>query len=132
MIDIDASLRDARSLADAWTTGNALEVSSRLERIASAKLDWDTGAGENWIRVVRHDHVLALISTVLPLAFVEASLTPSKLQLEAMVVVEVPNMDSELLCATSETLQYAFGDSTRLDSISEDRFSVQDLWYATV
>ncbi|GIH05594.1 hypothetical protein Rhe02_36610 [Rhizocola hellebori] len=132
MIDANVALRVAQAHAKSWTVSAALEVSRDLKRSTAATLDFDSGAGETWIRIIDQGRVIALISTVIPVAFVETNFSNTDVRNEFATTIGVPDMDSPCLCACRETLSDAFGESSRLDSIDLNGFSAHDLWFATV
>lgn len=132
MIDIDDTLRRASVLAGNWSADAALEVAHGLGRSVAATIDWDNGAGETWIRLIKESQVVGLISTAFPIAFVVSEIGPEEAQHQGLLILALLAIDEPILRAEKGALSEAFGATARLDALNMDAFSAHDLWYATV
>ena len=93
MISIDESLRRAASAAAVWSPAAAREVAATLARSLGAKVDWDEGAGEEWLRVIDGPRFVALISVALPFVFVQRDGYGSEGSNGDLAVVAVDDFD---------------------------------------
>jgi hypothetical protein len=83
--------------------------------------------------VLLGERVVALISIHAPLLLILDDLPDDILLDQDVSVVHVPAMDAPALTSDTESLQLAFGNRV-LSSVAFDaeRFSAEDLWFATV
>ena len=132
MINLDESLQRAALGAATWSAGIAREVAANLARGPASEIDWDEGAGENWLRVIDGDQVVGLVSAVLPFSFVQRSEGSLGWCDKEVVVVVVDDFDDLQLSCSPSVLCGVFGSSERLKLLDLDGFSVSDLWYSTV
>jgi hypothetical protein len=132
MISIDESLRRAASAAATWSSAAAREVAATLARSPGAKVDWDEGAGEEWLRVFDGPSLVALISVALPFVFIQRDDNGSERLNGDLAVVAVDDFDEVQLSCSLEVLEGAFGASDRLGSLNPEGFSANDLWYSTI
>jgi hypothetical protein len=131
-MNIDKYLEDAVIAAANWTTGSALETANDLKPQPSSRVDWDEGAGESWARVIDKRRVVGMVSTKLPIVFIEKALDMRSIDVKSISVVQVCDMESIELSAQLSSLEQAFGESSRFHMLSSAGFSADDLWYATV
>ena len=132
MTNIDADVRRAASSAASWSGEAAHDVAATLARAHQAKIEWDEGAGERWLRVVDAGHVSALVSSVLPLALIERSLASTADPLQRVTKIFVADVDGAELSCSPDVLAEVFGSPDRFNVIDPTNFSANDLWYATV
>lgn len=132
MINIEATLLRAASSATAWTSDEALKVANNVNGGHSIIIDWDRDAGESWIRVIDFGHVIAYVSVEIPLAFIEQGRKVSEDLRPAVEVLVVDDFNSAELSCSLRVAGEVFSDTSRFEEIELDRFSVNDLWYATV
>lgn len=130
-MNLDDFLTVAQSNSDGWTASAALQAAKAMISSPVTVVDWDAGAGEEWIRLVSDDHVIALISVKLPIAIVERT-SNKPLSDTSITVVYVDSLDDENLTAHRPVLEAAFQETDRLDSLDLTGFSANDLWYSTV
>jgi len=125
-MNIDKHLLAASKVATSWSAALATEFARGLGVHSEPVIDWDDGAGESWVRLIVGNAVVAYVSTVFPVAIIERNSAPvnEKIMVEAMA--------SRELSSAKGALEAAFGDSPRLDALNTERFSADELWYATV
>ncbi|MFG2091911.1 MULTISPECIES: hypothetical protein [unclassified Spirillospora] len=126
---IEDALHRALLVAGTWSALTAQSMASDLARDMSAEVDWDENAGETWLRVIAGKQVVGLISTVLPFAFIQENTMAKE---EGMVIVTVDDFNYPQLSCSLSTLNNAFDVPERLQLLDLEKFSVNDLWYATV
>jgi hypothetical protein len=131
-MNIDSSLLVAHEAAARWTAAAATDVARDLGGRRDAVIDWDEGAGESWVRIVAGRTVVAYVSTVLPLAIIERDAMLDGEPDSRIQWIVVAAMANPELSSNRAALEAAFGDSSRLDTLNAERFSADDLWYATV
>lgn len=131
MINIDSDLAHATTVASDWSREAAHATASTLAISASARIDWDDGAGEQWLRILKAHRVIALVSVQVPLVIAEGPRRTADAP-ERVVVIHVSDFDEPEIAASKETLASAFGSSERFHILDTVGFSVNDLWYATV
>lgn len=132
MISIDDSLRRAASAASAWSPRIAREVANTIARGLTADVDWDEGAGEEWLRVMDGPRQLALVSIKVPFAFISTNAEGSKSSATEIVTIDIDDFDKVQLSCSPLILAEVFGSSDRLDALDSESFSANDLWYSTV
>lgn len=132
MISIDKDLEHAASGASDWSSDAARAAADSLARRRSAKVDWDDGAGEEWLRVVDDHHVAALVSARIPLAIIEVAGDTDAGMPPQVAAINVHDLDETELSASLEALAEAFGSPARFHALDLSGFSGNDLWYATV
>lgn len=132
MIDIDALLADAQAHRGEWNVATARDVAGALIHGQNAKIDWDEGAGETWLRIVVAGTVRAYVSTTIPLAMIQHDFIANGPPVERARVVAVDRLDSPELRCSDSVLEAVFGNPKRFDVLNTQEFSADDLWYATV
>jgi predicted nucleic acid-binding protein len=115
-----------------WSSEAARDTATTLAHSSGGEVDWDEGAGEEWLRIIDGTRLIALVSTVLPLIFALRNKSESEGFSEDVVVVPVDDFDAVQLSCSLAILSEAFGASERLRVLDPKRFSANDLWYATV
>lgn len=129
---IDESLRRAASSAAAWSSGAAREMALSFARSSGVEVDWDDGAGEEWLRVLDGSRVMALVSVKLPLAFIRGDASERIETFDDISLITVSDFDDPRLSCAPVILEEGFGATRRFESIDAGGFSANDLWYATV
>ena len=130
MIDIGESLASAAATGADWSATAALEKASYLKGGSMAVIDWDGGAGENWVRVIEQDQVVALVSAIIPVALARSDII-GKLGADIFAIVVDDFENAEMFCS-SAILEHVFG-LTRISAVLDpDRFSANELWFATI
>lgn len=132
MINIDADLARAWEAASDWSIEAARATADSLARSAFAKIDWDDGAGEQWLRVLDDHQVVALVSARLPLVIFEGPGTAVSGIPGKITVIHVGDLDGAEIAASEEMLTSVFGSADRFHVLDTEGFSANELWYATV
>jgi hypothetical protein len=130
-MNIEDCLVRAFRAADRWTVEAALHTAATIKGDRAATIDWDSGAGEEWISVDGAGF-FAFISPTFPLAMAErGSVDPTALQSEVVTIFADGFNVEELTCSLA-VLYEVFGDSADFSRMDPNSFSVHDLWYATI
>ena len=131
-MNIDKHLLAASKVATSWSAALATEFARGLGVHSEPVIDWDDGAGESWVRLIVGNAVVAYVSTVFPVAIIERNSAPVNEPDSKVQKIMVEAMASRELSSAKGALEAAFGDSPRLDALNTERFSADELWYATV
>jgi hypothetical protein len=132
MQDISSPLRRAAADARHWSDDDVrIALAAVVGGAPSRTVDWDTGAGEEWGRVLEQGEVVGLVSARLPLAITRSWRLPD------VEVIDVDDFEAAALCAEAGALSEAFPELAALlasDSSLLDlgAFSALDLWFLTV
>lgn len=134
MIDLTPVLERVDQRRDAWSVKDAALVAlAALARNRELHVDWDRGAGEQWIRLIAGSDVLVLVSTAGPIAFAVA---PAAIWLDEMAdrveIVTSVSLETVQYKCEGDSLERIFQGSTASLGFSRSSFSVLDLYYATV
>lgn len=130
--DLTAALKRALLARSAWSKDRAERLACTLgESIAGSWIDWDTAAGESWARIMVGDAIGALVSVDLPLVVVRRSLAQYVEADKDVEVVSVEDFDAKQYGIDDETVT-ALDLTVPRSQFDPRRFSVQDLWWATV
>lgn len=132
MMSIDESLQRAASTAATWSSTAAWQIASSLALSFETEVEWDEGAGEEWLRVLAGSRLVALVSIKLPFVFIKRSVNELTGSSQNVVFVAVADFDDVELSCSSAVLAEVFGGTKRLGVLDPDGFSANDLWYATV
>ena len=130
MIDLTGPLSTAEKARDLWSPEGALSTASRIAGHSGLVTDWDSGAGEEWITLLRDGTPCALVGVGLPLVFVldtEDAVWPSP-----VVVVEIPSMTRPMLHCRREILETVFGRQFSAMELYPAGFSALDLAMMTI
>lgn len=132
MISIDDSLQRAIDLRSSWSRDRAYDAASSLAGTLEGVIDWDEGAGEEWMRIITGNRLEVLISVKVPLAFVSLRASRQVSLEEELELVVVENFDEVQFSCSTEKLNEAFGWTRKMEVLNPASFSVNDIWYATV
>lgn len=135
MIDITNQLTDAYAQAGDWSVERGLAALERVSEHRPGKVDWDSGAGEDWAAFLVDDRLVTIAHLSVPIA-----VTSDPGQVEVLrnagvrEVVVVPDFaDAALRCEVAVLDQTLFAGSGGVDdSLDPEAFSARDLWAATV
>ena len=101
-------------------------------------LDWDKGAGEDWIRFYRQQSgVICMLHKRIGIAFVRTKELNEKIQdeLSKLYLVNVDSYNLEEWCIDTELLENATPEVTwhaSPNAVDVENISLNDLYYATV
>jgi len=133
MICLDDAIREAWKRRDQWSEvllRGALQCI--CGHIPGAIVQWDVEAGEDWARILSNGRVLALLRVDCPLALVgkrDDDLTSNCLS--DVVVLSVESMQEPIFSGDRDVIQLlCSGPLTK--EFDEKRFSIDELWWATV
>lgn len=122
-------------VARSWDEGDAKALASRLcLAFPGALISWDEG-DEDWIQIYRNE-VICYIHTRRPLLMVSVGALDAiqKLLRGEVTVLDVESWDVSSLSASLELLRKVFPDQVLPDAFpgrSADKFSAEELWFAT-
>ena len=105
------------------------ELAKSLAPEEGVTLDWDEGAGEDWISVVNPSERIAIVSVSLPLALSLRDITPKESTATAAFIA-VPSFTEEYLSCTLDSYERAFRYAGH--ELVVEKFSAWDLWYDTL
>lgn len=131
-LDIGTSLDLAMTVP--WNLERARRVLQRLAvQTEGATVDWDEGAGENWARVLVGTRVRAFVwmKGRLVIAAAVPEDVVAELHRERIVVLQVPDMDSECFCADRSAIT-GFAGRPISEALNEAQFSAEELVWATL
>ncbi len=133
MSDLTEHLASFAAERRVWQQQRSLQAGQQISAWLEADLDWDEGAGEQWIRVREGERVVALIALTGPLIFIRKELIDSIEVDDAFDLIPVPEMDAHVFDADPATLRLAFGDRAFSSPALDPRsFSAEELWFASV
>ncbi|MCR5836092.1 MAG: hypothetical protein K6G88_06285 [Lachnospiraceae bacterium] len=112
--------------------GGVLQIDQEL------KLDWDTGAGEEWARIINKNvGIICMLNTKIGIAFVRKKDCNNEVLkiISDLLLIDVKdysteewNIDLDLLkCQTPE-----ISWNVSLNAVDTEKLSLNDLYYATV
>jgi hypothetical protein len=132
-IDITTQLVEAGRLRSDWAPRRSQSLARALtQAIPDARLDWDEDAGEEWVRVLVDQFVVALVRASTPLVIaVRGELSHLQDIDSGPVVVIVDDLETPWLTATEESLRLAFPEREVSPTLDPAAFSGMDLWFAT-
>lgn len=136
MKDLTEALKRALELRGDWSEGHIFSILECIARQdASFVTDWDVGAGEDWARVLHNDKMVAIVCAASPLVVINKEakcILNACLSMCSVVVEEVESMDKRQYCADLEVLEEALCAHSLSELLCINRFSISDLWWATV
>lgn len=134
-IDLTATLDAARARV-AWSRARAQQLLADLaEALPRSRVDWDCQAGEDWGRIVLDREVAALVWFRVAFAFVDRkhAAALSEAIADAVIHVEVvEDWKEPKYSVDEEKLLQLSGRDRMPESFRADRFSANELWWATV
>lgn len=136
--DISTSVMQALQDRQHWGASRAHAVAKRLRHaVPRGSIDWDQGAGENWIRVLTaSSNPAGIVAVPLPIAIVERQWSDQCGPLPEVALVAVTQFDAATLCMDIDVLQellLAFHEPpAAARGFDVAGFSAQQLWYVTV
>jgi hypothetical protein len=133
MQDVTDRFLAARSQG-AWPVQSLVDAHAAGAAFAGLRLEWDSDADEDWMRVLKTAMVLGLVWVRGPLV-IETTGHPEVAQEVARVagvvpqVIDVPHLDSPVLCVRPDAVWPDRDWPT--GAIDPGAMSAHDLWYAT-
>ena len=135
---IDVTDVFARAIMDrkAWTVDRVARIlDALLLAVPDAEVDWDRGAGEDWARVLRDGAVVALVHAHRPLAVVAAEHAEAAapwLAPEDATLLVASDLDERVYRIDEAMLTRFVSGQVVPRSFDSSRFSINELWWATV
>lgn len=135
-ISLTEKITIAIAKAENWSKGNFLKVSSEMTIVLSGScFDWDADAGEEWGRLLFDDIVVAILRVNFPFCVVseswEVTLAPI-LEKSDIVILSVQDFEAEVFCIDPSMIKNFFGRDSLPNSIDLEKFSINELWWATI
>lgn len=135
-INLTEKLALAIAKAENWSEACFLQVLSEMITILSgSRLDWDSDAGEEWGRVLFDDLIVAILRVNFPFCVVheywQVSLTPI-LKKRDIVALSVQDLEAKIFCIDPSAVSRLFGRDSITGSIDLEKFSINELWWATI
>ncbi len=134
LTDLTENFELAKSQQSSWTKSHFKKFLGRVPTVLNSKLDWDEGSGENWA-VFLNDETVALISVIIPLAFVCSGQCQDLEQMcrdLGIVVISVDDFDEERFSLKNGKIFEIFGVEETDIGNSAEPISVNDIWFHTV
>ena len=129
-IDISKLLRFLSNLE--WDRSAADRLAERGAVALTATVQHDLEAGEEWIRLLKDDAVLALVHVKRPFVNVAPGVCLQVDHSEPVIVLS-SSMSSSQFVANADDVEAAFpGVGASETSVLRSVFSIDDLWFATV
>jgi hypothetical protein len=132
IIDISNQLHTIITKKSKWNRQKFIEiVLFILRRNAKSWVQWDEDSGELWARVLLGDKVIAIISSVQPIALLAHSFNEQLVtQLEDdIVVIKFHEYDGQEFSLDPEVYYKLFGERWRTETSDIMRFSAHDLYF---
>ncbi len=126
----DISIVLKRVAAKTHDVRSAVRALRRLVR--GTETDWDEGAGEEWVRLLKNKELVAVVHQKMPLAFIRAESASLASTNTMLSVVSVPSFSRPVLNASFEALRKAFPNDVFSEEFDGHGFSVGDLYWETV
>lgn len=105
---------------------------------ASLRMDWDEGAGEEWIRFIHPtEGLVMMIHDVVPIAFIKSTYNVLLIDraIAHFLVIQSENFDSAEWTVNVDRLTRDIPEivwRASISAVDPDCFSLNDLYYATV
>lgn len=121
---------------------NIIDFRNTIEAVGHSDpnitIDWDTGAGEEWARLIKSDiGVVCMMNTKIGIAFArKQSLNKETIQvLESLFIVEVVDFSSDEWFVDLDILREKTPEidwNATMDAVNIEKMSLSDLYFATV
>ena len=111
-------------------------IVEELSLLLKSTLDWDYRDGENWGRLIRNDNKLLIFHSTLPIMIIHNSISEivnkklreKNLDVLQTLIIESWNHDGYSINLSEMKDVIGWHSST----ISPDKFSMDEFWYATI
>jgi hypothetical protein len=125
------------NLADVrWTESDAMRVALAIvEDFPGSSISWDKG-DEDWIQTLQSNVAICYVHVNKPLVLALSTMERllQSLATDIMTVISVPSRSEKCLSADVELLRRVFPGYLLPDALpgrNADRFSAEELWFAT-
>lgn len=135
-VDIGPMLAQAAECAPSWSPARAIEALTRIHScVEGSKIDWDSGAGEKWCRLLLKGSVLGAVSTLIPVVLLRSPVSPALqtvLDEAGLILIPVSSWDAQSLSVEPQAALSAFARERWSDAVDPTCFSGSELWWMTV
>ena len=129
MIDITPYLSSLK----AWKASEAVELVNRIKKsFPNTRVDWDEGAGENWISVISDGVKLAVININVRFAIVLSGSTLKEELRPYVTYIEISTWHEPRLKVDESLVKMLSGRDKISQNVRLDQISADDLWWATI
>ncbi|MDO5082954.1 hypothetical protein EII34_12645 [Arachnia propionica] len=130
MIDLGTSLTTAYNNRQFWGRTASLSLAEHLAGEGRLAIDWDDGAGEDWLTLIQAGEPQALLGAELPLLF---TLDSESTELPPRVTsIMLPSMTRPILCCDRAVLEQVFHRKFGALEFYPAGFSALDLAMTTI
>lgn len=139
-VDIGPMLAQAAERAPSWSPTRAIETLTRIHScVEGSKIDWDSGAGEKWCRLLLKGSVLGAVSTLIPVVLLRSPVSPALQTVldeagasAGLILIPVSSWDAQSLSVEPQAALSAFARERWSDAVDPTCFSGSELWWMTV
>jgi len=132
--DITDKLLLAASYSSNWSFGTVRKVLNQITTLSiDYIIDWDEMSGESWAVVFENNTSVAIVSTVVPLIICKTYIIRQMLCIgDNVVVIGVDDFEDKSVSLDNGMIAQIFGiDNIDID-LSDESFSINDLYYSVV
>jgi|LSQX01.2.fsa_nt_gb hypothetical protein len=134
----DEIMKAIKKNAD-WTSNELTTVVEAWKKTDhSLKIDWDTGAGENWVSFFLNYERIGMLGVSVPILFLDSSYAGAndKCQLfKAVHVVHVDDFDAKEWFMDMEQFNKLVPELSwraNIDAVNPNSMSINDFWFETI
>ena len=136
MKSLDDIIEKAITKKTIWGEDAFISILRKLESsYKGLSYYWDDEAGENWATVLQNEDIIAIICHDLPITFLKESyieMFSSLLELKDLEIEISKDFDIPEWTLKSSQNQFAIGWHADKEAVNPEKFSVNDLKYATI
>lgn len=138
VIDLTPFFIKAHSQSSNWSIDELKKILSSIPKlIPDATIDWDTGAGEDWVTIRQSKKDFGIIRVDIPIAFFLNECSDAVSQLLArhnVKLIPIESFSERQFKLDRHQVQEIIPGGWHADSdaVNMDSLSIADLWYATI
>ena len=120
-----------------WPVQTLVDAVATDPALAGMRVEWDSDAGEEWLRILKTSMVLGLVWVPGPLVVATSGHHEIVDEVERLTgtpveQIAVPHLDSPVLCLQRDRLEEIWpGREWPAGAVDASCLSAHDLWYAT-